>query len=128
MGSKPFVCVSKIFFFERGKWPSHQQCRDIFSVILGIILKNFFLQLYKWKIVSHCCFNLRHAILMVSPLLAISKAAWKYNYDDILPKISTRLEVWSPFTDQSFCLECFESNHILPQPSLKISAHINHDP
>lgn len=65
---------------------------------------------------------------MVSALLAISRTAWKYHCDDILPKISTRLEVWSPLADQSFCLECFESNHILPQLSLKISAHINHSP
>lgn len=27
-----------------------------------------------------------------------------------------------------FCKECFGRNHIIPQPSLKISAHRNHEP
>lgn len=44
---------------------------------------------------------------MVSSLLATFREAWKYHYDDILPKIPTRLEVWSSFSDWSFLPRIF---------------------
>lgn len=43
----------------------------------------------------HCCFNLRKAALMVS--LASSREAWKYHYNDTLPKIPRRLAAYSCF-------------------------------
>jgi hypothetical protein len=76
------------------------------SVILGIIFKSPF-QFYKWKIITYCCFNLRQAALMVYPSLAITREAWKYHYDDTLPKTPARLEVWSSFSDLSLLPRMF---------------------
>lgn len=60
---------------------------------------------------SLCCFNLRTAVLMVSPLLTISREAWKYHYDDIIPKIPRRLLLFPQ--PEALYSECFESNHVL---------------
>lgn len=48
---------------------------------------------------------------MVSPLLTISREAWKYHYDDIIPKIPRRLLLFSQ--SEALYSECFESNHVL---------------
>lgn len=47
---------------------------------------------------------------MAPPLLTISRGAWKYHYDDMIPKIPRRLLLFSQ--PEALYSECFESNHI----------------
>lgn len=79
----------------------NNEWKSMISVALGINFKICF-QYYKQKIISHCCFNLRKAALMVSPLLALYKEGWKYHYDDTFPQVTRRLAAFSDFLSLKF--------------------------